>query len=142
MRGVDALRVGAMDIYAPCALGGSITDELAAVLQARIVCGAANNQLAHPGIEKALADRDVLYTPDYVANAGGLCQVADEAVGRGGFRLERATAKATRIFDTTLQVFRLAEGEGVPPAVAADRLAERRMADVGRLRSVLLPGRS
>jgi valine dehydrogenase (NAD+) len=101
-----------------------------------VVCGAANNQLAHPGIEKVLADNGVLFTPDYVANAGGLIQVADEIEG---FSFERARAKAASIFDTTLEVFRLAEAEGVPPAVAADRLAERRMTDVGRLRTILLP---
>ena len=132
------------DVYAPCALGGSITDELVPALQAAVVCGAANNQLAHPGLEKALADRGVLFTPDYVANAGGLVQVADEAqhLTSGGFRFDRAKAKARGIFDTTLRVFELADSEGVPPAVAADRLAERRMAEVGRLRSVLVPGRS
>ena len=141
---VDALRTAEMDVYAPCALGGSVSDELVPVLQAKVVCGAANNQLEHPGIEKSLADRGILYAPDYVANAGGLCQVADEAlhIGKGGFRFERAKAKAATIYDTTLQIFRLADAEGVPPAVAADRLGERRMAEVGRLRSVLVPGRS
>ena len=139
---VEAMRTADCDVYAPCALGGSVTDELVPALQARIVCGAANNQLAHPGVEKVLADRGILYTPDYVANAGGLVQVADEAVGRGGFRFERAKAKATQVFDTTLAIFALADSDGVPPVVAADRLAERRMADVGRLRSVLVPGRS
>ena len=137
---VEAMRTADCDVYAPCALGGSVTDELVPALQARVVCGAANNQLAHPGVEKVLADRGILYTPDYVANAGGLVQVADEAVGRGGFRFERARAKATQIFDTTLAIFALADSDGVPPAVAADRLAERRMTDVGRLRSVLVPG--
>jgi valine dehydrogenase (NAD+) len=133
----------AVDVYAPCALGASLDDALVPELRAAVVCGAANNQLAHPGVEKALADRGVLYTPDYVANAGGLIQVADEAVHfhDGGFSFERAQAKASHIFDTTLEVFRLAEAEGVPPAVAADRLAERRMSEVGRLRSMLLPGR-
>ncbi len=141
---VEALRTADADVYAPCALGGSLSDALVPVLQAKVVCGAANNQLEHPGVEKSLADRGILYTPDYVANAGGLCQVADEAlhVGKGGFRFERAKAKSAQIFDTTLQVFRLADAEGVPPAVAADRLGERRMAEVGRLRSVLVPGRS
>ena len=73
-----------------------------------------------------------------------LVQVADEAqhLTSGGFRFDRAKAKAAGIFDTTLRVFELADSEGVPPAVAADRLAERRMAEVGRLRSVLVPGRS
>ena len=139
---VEAMRLASCDVYAPCALGGSVSDELVPLLQAQIICGAANNQLAHPGIEKALADRGVLFTPDYVANAGGLIQVADEAVGGGGFRFDRAKAKAAQIYDTTLAIFRLADSDGVPPAVAADRLAERRMADVGRLRTVLLPGRS
>jgi valine dehydrogenase (NAD+) len=133
---VDALRTLDVDVYAPCALGASVTVALVPALQAKVVCGAANNQLAHPGIEKQLADRGVLYTPDYVANAGGLVQVADEIEG---FRFERAKAKAARIYDTTLEVFRLADADGVPPAVAADRLAERRMADVGRLRTMLLP---
>jgi valine dehydrogenase (NAD+) len=136
---VAELPASACDVYAPCALGGSVTDQLAQQLQARIVCGAANNQLAHPGLEKVLADRGILYAPDYVANAGGLVQVADEIEG---FRFERAKAKAAEIYDTTLAIFRTAEAEGVPPAVAADRVAERRMADVGRLRTLLVPGRS
>jgi valine dehydrogenase (NAD+) len=127
-----------VDVYAPCALGGSLSDAVVPQLQARVVCGAANNQLAHPGIEKELADRGILYTPDYVANAGGLIQVADEIEG---FRFERAKAKAATIFTTAGEIFRTADTEGVPPAVAADRLAERRMADVGRLRTMLLPGR-
>ena len=127
-----------VDIYAPCALGASLTDDLLPRLKARVVCGAANNQLAHPGVEKALADRGVLYAPDYVANAGGLIQVADEIEG---FRFERAKQKASHIYDTTLQIFQLADAEGLPPALAADRVAERRMSEVGRLRSLLLPGR-
>jgi valine dehydrogenase (NAD+) len=135
---VDELPRLPVDVFAPCALGGSLDDDLVPVLQARVVCGAANNQLAHPGVEKVLADRGVLYAPDYVANAGGLIQVEDEALNPA-FSFERAKAKATRIFDTTLEVFRLADAEGVPPAVAADRLAERRMAEVSRLRSFLLP---
>ncbi len=127
-----------VDVYAPCALGATVTDELVPALKAKIICGAANNQLAHPGVEKELADRGILYTPDYVANAGGLIQVADEI---HGFRFERAKAKAAEIFDTTLRIFQTADAEGVPPAVAADRIAVRRMADVGRLRTMLLPGR-
>ncbi|HWH28490.1 MAG TPA: valine dehydrogenase, partial [Mycobacteriales bacterium] len=138
----EALPTMALDVYAPCALGGSLSDELLPHLQAAVVCGAANNQLEHPGVEQALAARGVLYTPDYVANAGGLCQVADEALSlhSGGFRFERARKKAASIYDTTLAVFRLAEAEGLPPAVAADRLAERRMSEVSRLRSITLPG--
>jgi valine dehydrogenase (NAD+) len=140
---VGTLPAMPLDVYAPCALGGSLSDELVPQLQASIVCGAANNQLEHPGVETALAARGILYTPDYVANAGGLVQVADEAMnmGSGGFRFERARNRAAGIHATALAVFRLAEAEGLPPAVAADRLAERRMAEVSRLRSITLPGR-
>jgi valine dehydrogenase (NAD+) len=127
-----------MDVYAPCALGGALSDEVVGVLQAQVVCGAANNQLAHTGIEKQLEERGILYAPDYVVNSGGLIQVADEIEG---YSEPRARAKATEIFDTTRRIFRLAADEGVPPAVAADRLAERRMAEIGRLRRFLLPGR-
>ncbi len=125
-----------LDVYAPCALGGAISDEVAEVLRARIICGAANNQLAHEGIEKVLEQRGVLYAPDYCVNSGGLIQVADEL---RGFSFDRAKARATGIFDTTRRVFALADVEGVPPAVAADRLAERRIAEVGRLRGIWLP---
>jgi valine dehydrogenase (NAD+) len=131
----DVLVAGDIDVYAPCALGGALTDEVVAVLSARIVCGAANNQLAHEGIEKQLEDRGVLYAPDYMVNAGGLIQVADELEG---FSFDRAKARAEKIYDTTKRVFALATEDGVPPAVAADRLAERRMREVSRLRGVWL----
>ena len=126
-----------LDVYAPCALGDSLTDEVVETLRASIVCGAANNQLAHPGIEKTLEERGIRYAPDYCVNAGGLIQVADELEG---FSFERAKQRATGIFDTTLRVFELAAADGVPPAIAADRLAEQRMREVGRLRGVWLPG--
>jgi valine dehydrogenase (NAD+) len=132
----DALVASPLDVYAPCALGGALTDAVVDVLSAKIVCGAANNQLAHPGVEKQLEDRGILYAPDYCVNSGGLIQVADELEG---FSFERAQQRATGIFDTTRSVFEFARTDGVPPAIAADRLAERRMRDVGRLRGVWLP---
>ncbi|MFF4653211.1 Glu/Leu/Phe/Val dehydrogenase dimerization domain-containing protein [Streptomyces sp. NPDC001380] len=132
----DALIRADLDVYAPCALGGALGDTTVPVLTASVVCGAANNQLAHPGVEKDLADRGILYAPDYVVNAGGVIQVADEI---HGFSFERARTKASKIYDTTLEIFALAAADGVPPAVAADRLAERRMSEVGRLRTILLP---
>jgi valine dehydrogenase (NAD+) len=125
-----------LDVYAPCALGNALNDATVPRLQAEIVCGAANNQLAHDGIDKLLADRGVLYAPDYCVNAGGVIQVADEIEG---FSFERAKARAEKIFDTTAAILRTADTEGITPAAAADRLAERRMADVGRLRGILLP---
>ena len=104
-------------------------------LKATIVCGAANNQLEHPGIETVLESRSIHYAPDYCVNSGGLIQVADELEG---FSFARAKARATKIYDTTKRVFEVAAAEGIPPALAADRLAERRMADVGRLRGIWL----
>jgi valine dehydrogenase (NAD+) len=124
-----------LDIYSPCAMGGALNDETVAALSARIVCGGANNQLAHAGLEKVLADRGILYAPDYLVNAGGVIQVADEL---SGFNAERAQVRAEQIFVAAKKIFALADEEGVPPAVAADRLAERRMAEVGRLRGIWL----
>ncbi|MER7396751.1 Glu/Leu/Phe/Val dehydrogenase dimerization domain-containing protein [Streptomyces sp. NPDC000151] len=120
------IRTEGLDVYAPCALGGALNDHSVPVLTAKVVCGAANNQLAHPGVEKDLADRGILYAPDYVVNAGGVIQVADEL---HGFDFDRCKAKAGKIFDTMLSIFANAKTNGIPPAAAADRLAELRMAE-------------
>ncbi|WP_240138450.1 Leu/Phe/Val dehydrogenase [Streptomyces sp. MUM 178J] len=123
----DALiRTEGLDVYAPCALGGALNDQTVPALTASVVCGAANNQLAHPGVEKDLEERGILYAPDYVVNSGGVIQVADEL---HGFDFDRCKAKASKIFDTTLAIFAHAKEDGVPPAAAADRLAEQRMAE-------------
>ncbi|AXE87015.1 Glu/Leu/Phe/Val dehydrogenase dimerization domain-containing protein [Streptomyces sp. Go-475] len=127
----ELIRVEGLDIYAPCALGGALNDDSVPVLTARVVCGAANNQLAHPGVEKDLADRGILYAPDYVVNAGGVIQVADEL---HGFDFERCKAKASKIYDTTLAIFARAKEDGIPPAAAADRIAEQRMHDAALAR--------
>ncbi len=99
----EELVTGRLDVYAPCALGRAVDDHVAEVLAApdtaSVVCGAANNQLAHPGLDKMLADHGVLYAPDYLVNAGGLIQVADELEG---FSFERAKARASGIYDATL----------------------------------------
>mgnify|MGYP001551098568 CR=1 FL=1 len=126
-----------LDIYAPCALGGALNDESVEVLTAKIVSGAANNQLAHEGIEKKLDERGITYAPDYCVNSGGVIQVADELEG---FSFERAEQRASRIFETTQAVLAMAKADSVTPAEAADRLAERRMRDVGRLRGLYLGG--
>jgi valine dehydrogenase (NAD+) len=135
---VDDLPALAMDIFSPCALGAVLTDPLVQVLQAQVICGAANNQLAHPGIDKLLHDRGILYAPDYVVNAGGLIQVADAIEG---FSEPRARRRAGQIFDTTRLVFALADGEGIPSGQAADGIADQRMREIGRLRSLWLPSR-
>jgi len=126
-----------LDVYAPCALGGALDDDSVQALKAAVVCGAANNQLAHAGVEDVLAGRGVLYCPDYLVNAGGVIQVADE---RRGFSFERARARAAGIFEATLGVLAEAAARGVTPTAAADARAERRMAEVGQARP-WLPGR-
>lgn len=127
----ELIRVDGLGIYAPCALGGALNDDTVPVLTAEVVCGAANNQLAHPGVEKDLADRGILYAPDYVVNAGGVIQVADEL---HGFDFERCRAQAAKIYDTTLAIFARAKEDGIPPAAAADRIAEQRMHDAAMAR--------
>ncbi|MEV8068803.1 Glu/Leu/Phe/Val dehydrogenase dimerization domain-containing protein, partial [Streptomyces sp. NPDC085995] len=139
------IRVEGLDVYAPCALGGALNDDSVAALTAKVVCGAANNQLAHPGVEKDLADRGILYAPDYVVNAGGVIQVADEL---HGFDFERCRAKAAKIFDTTLAIFARAKEDGIPPAAAADlaprhrrRSAVQHQAAAAARRGVAAPAR-
>ena len=131
-----ALIATPQDVYAPCALGGALDQATVAALPARVVCGGANNQLAAPGVAEQLVDRGILYAPDYLVNAGGVIQVEDE---RHGFSFARAQSKVSGIFEVALQVFSTADKEGVPPSVAADRLAEERMASVGRLAAIRLP---
>ncbi|MBV9162930.1 MAG: Glu/Leu/Phe/Val dehydrogenase [Pseudonocardiales bacterium] len=134
----EALVREPIDVYAPCALGAALDDPTVTALRAKIVCGGANNQLEHPGVEKLLDERGILYAPDYVVNSGGVIQVADEIEG---FDFQRAKARVARIFDTTRKIFELAERDGMPPAVAADHLAERRITDIGRLRKILVNAR-
>jgi valine dehydrogenase (NAD+) len=139
----------AHDVYAPCALGGALDEETVDVLPARIVCGGANNQLAAAEIADRMVERGILYAPDYLVNAGGVIQVDDERHGlpgtlpliapaQSGFSFDRARSKVERIFDVALRVFQTADRAGVSPAVAADRLAEERMAGVGRLATIRL----
>jgi valine dehydrogenase (NAD+) len=122
-----------LDVYAPCALGGVLDDEAAEVMRAAIVCGGANNQLAHDAIDNRLHERGIVYCPDYLVNAGGVIQVDDE---RHGFSFERAKAKTAQIHHAMLAVLRAADAQGVTPVEAADRLAEERIARVPAVRRI------
>lgn len=124
-----------LDLFAPCALGRALTDDVVRALSAQIVCGGANNQLAHGGTAHLLAQQGITYAPDYCVNAGGVIQVADELEG---FDFERAKARASGIFETTLAVLERASAEGITTAEAADRQAEQRIRDVGRLSQIHL----
>ncbi len=118
------------DIFAPCALGGIINDKTIPQLKVEIVSGAANNVLLEERHGEVLDEKGILYAPDYVANAGGVINVYSELAG---WSSARAFRKADEIYDTILKVFRIAKTDKVPTYVAADRLAEQRIAAVGGL---------
>jgi leucine dehydrogenase len=118
------------DVYAPCALGGALSAETIPALRCAAVVGAANNQLADATSADRLAEAGVVYAPDYVANAGGIINIAEE-LGPGGYDHDRAYAALARIAGTIGTVLATAEAEGITTAVAADRLAERRLAAAG-----------
>jgi valine dehydrogenase (NAD+) len=134
----DKIHAVDADIFSPNALGGVLNDETIPDLQCRVVAGGANNQLARPDDGDALAAAGVLYAPDFVINAGGLIQVADE-LHPGGYSEVRTRHRITTIGARLHDVFDEAEAAGVATAEAADRVAERRIAAVGRLRGLWLP---
>ena len=123
------------DIFAPCALGAVVNDQTLAQFKVKIIAGGANNVLAEPRHGDALEQQGILYAPDYVINAGGLINVNSELEN---WSAERAHRKAGEIYDTMLKVFELAKDEGLPTYRAADRLAERRIAAVGKLKRTWL----
>jgi valine dehydrogenase (NAD+) len=128
---VDDLLREELDVFSPNALGGALDEVTVDLLRARVVCGGANNQLVsegHGGTAERLRERGITYAPDFLVNAGGVIQVSDEL---HGFDMERARRRTATIFDHTLEVLRSADAEDVTPAVAADRLAERRIAAGG-----------
>jgi leucine dehydrogenase len=124
------------DIFAPCALGAVINDDTVTELACAAVAGSANNALARPEHGGALRELGILYAPDYVINAGGLINVADEL---GGYSAERARARVEGVFANLRMIFHRAKEQGVPTSEAADRLAEERMRDVSRIKLLHLP---
>jgi len=129
--GVDEVLTTECDVLAPCALGGVLTRASVGALRCAVVCGAANNQLADEDAAVALAERGIVYAPDYVVNAGGIINIAHEWAP-GGYSSERAYAQTAGIEDTTRSVLTLARVEGITTAAAADELARRRLATEGR----------
>lgn len=124
------------DIFSPNALGAVINDRTLPALKCRIVAGAANNQLAENRHGDALTERGILYAPDYVINAGGLINVADELEG---YNRERAFRKVSGIYDNVAKVISLAKSRGIPTYQAADRYAEERIERLGRIKRTYLP---
>jgi glutamate dehydrogenase/leucine dehydrogenase len=114
------------DVLSPCALGAVLDERSIARLRCAAVCGAANNQLATDADGERLAAAGILYVPDYVANAGGVVNIAEETAP-GGYDADRARARVEQIAGTVRRVFALADEHGIVPAAAADRLAEARL---------------
>lgn len=114
------------DIFSPCALGAVINDDTIPKFRCRIIAGGANNQLADENKHgKMLVERGILHAPDYVINAGGLINVAHEL---NGYSAERAKEQTSKIYDTLLKIFSIAEREHIPTFEASNRLAEERIA--------------
>jgi valine dehydrogenase (NAD+) len=135
----DLLAVDA-DVLSPNALGAVLSQSTIPDLQVAAVCGGANNQLSDPLADaERLRDRGILYAPDYVVNAGGLINVSDE-LNPAGYNPDRCLAKAEHIGVTLREIFHLADEHGVNSEVAAERVAERRMAQVGGLRRLWRAG--
>jgi leucine dehydrogenase len=112
------------DVFAPCALGGILNDRTIPALKVQIVAGAANNQLLEERHGAMLHERNILYAPDYVANAGGILNGGRELLG---WTAEQSLAKVEQIYDTVLRVFESADAQKLSTNKAADRLAEERL---------------
>jgi valine dehydrogenase (NAD+) len=113
-----------VDVYAPCALGAGLTAGSVPTIRAAVVCGAANNQLAAPGVESLMADRDILWVPDFVASAGGV------TTGYHEYRrlpLDEVPARLARIYDTTAEVLAVAREHRILPGAAAEAVAHTRI---------------
>jgi glutamate dehydrogenase/leucine dehydrogenase len=113
-------------MVAPCALGGAIDEVNVGRLNARVVCGAANNQLAHDGLADDLAARGILFAPDFIVNAGGLINISVELDERG-YHAGEARRRVDGIERTMNEILDEAASGGGTPLAAADRLARRRL---------------
>ena len=130
---VEKIHAVDCDIYSPCALGGALNPATIPELRCAAVVGSANNQLADPSCATALARAGVLYAPDFVVNAGGVINIAEEL---HSYHRERAYANIRRIYDTTTGVLARAAAEGITTAAAAEELAEGRIDAVARVRLI------
>ena len=120
------------DIFAPCAMGAVINDETIPQFKFKIIAGAANNVLKEERHGDKLHELGIIYAPDYVINAGGVINVADELAG---YNYERALAKVEMVYDNVAKVIEIAKRDNIPTYKAADRMAEERIEKIGKIRS-------
>jgi len=122
-----------MDIFAPCALGAILNTENISNLKCDIVAGAANNQLAEEDVHgKMIKEKGMLYAPDFLINAGGLINVYSEVIG---YNRENAMRDTEKIYDTTLNIYEVAEEQNVHTQHAATLLAQKRIDDILSVKS-------
>jgi leucine dehydrogenase len=122
--GADDILSVACDVLAPCALGGVLNDATVPRLGCRVVCGAANNQLAGPAVDEALRSAGIVYIPDFVASAGGIINIAEEFTG---YSRARALARTATIEATTTKILARAEAEGLTTNTVALTMARERV---------------
>lgn len=120
-----------VDIFSPCALGAIINDDTIPQLKAKVIAGSANNQLKESRHGEILHEKGIVYAPDYVINAGGVINVADEL---DGYNRERAMKKVESIYDSLTKIFEISKEENIPTYLAANRLAETRIARIAKSR--------
>ncbi|WP_010093173.1 branched-chain amino acid dehydrogenase [Ornithinibacillus scapharcae] len=123
------------DIYAPCALGATINDDTLPRIKAKVIAGSANNQLKTSEHGDILFEKGIVYAPDYVINAGGVINVADEL---NGYNQSRAMKKVEGIYDSLLKIFEISKRDNIPTYLAADRMAEERIESVRKSRGQFL----
>jgi len=124
---VEDLYSAKVDIYSPCALGATINDDTIYKINAKVIAGAANNQLANEQIHgKILQQRGIAYAPDFLINAGGIINVYGEIIGYGK---EEAKRRTENIYNTTLEIFRESELQNITTHQAAFSIAEKRIAE-------------
>lgn len=129
--GLDEIYDVPVDVYSPCALGGTINEETLQRLKAKVICGSANNQLANDAMGDEVQKRGILYAPDYAVNAGGVMNVSLEI---DGYNRERAMRMMRTIYHNLGRIFEIADRDGIPTYKAADRLGEERIDVMGKLK--------
>ncbi len=122
------------DIFAPCALGGVLNDNTIPRLKCQVIAGGANNQLEDEDKHgHTLMEKGILYAPDYVINAGGLINVANELEG---YRQDRAMKQAEGIYDVLKKIIETSEKENIPTHFASNKIAEERVRKICNIRKI------
>ena len=129
--GLDEIYDTDADVYSHCALGGTMNEATLDRLKCKVICGAANNQLASNAIGDEVSRRGLFYAPDYAVNAGGVMNISLEI---DGYNRERAMRMMRTIYHNVSRIFEIAKRDRIPTYLAADRLAEERISTIGKLR--------